>query len=223
MSNTGASDQDIEVGFETLRLYPGATMQIQSLAYGLQAHHGVKFIGFIKDKSILVTLPFQDGKEMWMQIGHAYTLRGFNGKYAYAFTAKVIRAHTHPFPYVHFSWPHSVERKLVRHSLRVAVSLQANVSRSDSTSVVAALLDLSASGAMLDSPDTLGALGDHIQIGFAVDFAENSMNMNISATICNVHKKEDGTGFHTGLVFKDVSQNDGLILHYFINSVAQGE
>lgn len=210
------------MGFETLRLYPGAIMQIQSSAGGSQARHGVKFIGFIEGNSILVTLPFQDGTGLWMQVMQSFVVRGFNGKYAYAFTAQVIRAHTNPFPYVHFSWPRSVECRLVRQSLRVAVSFPANVSRSDNTSVAANLLDLSVSGAMLDSSETLGALGGQVQIGFAVDFAGNAINLNIFATILNVHQKEDGTSFQTGLGFKGISQNDGLILHYLINSVAQG-
>ena len=210
------------MGFETLRLYPGAMMQIQSSAGGLHARHGVKFIGFIEGNSILVTLPVQDGTGLWMKIKQSFVVRGFNGKYAYAFTAQVICARARPFPYVHFSWPHSVECRLVRQSLRVAVSLPANVSRSDNTSVAANFIDLSVSGVMLDSPEALGALGDQVQIGFAVDFAGNAMNLNIFATILNVHQNEDGTSFQTGLGFKDLSQNDGLILHYFINSVAQG-
>lgn len=222
MSNTEKSDQDIGMGFETLKLYPGAAMQIQSLADGTHARHGVKFIGFIEGNSILVTLPFQDGTGLWMKIKQSFVVRGFNGKYAYAFTAQVIRARARPFPYVHLSWPRSIECQLVRHSLRVAVSLPVNVSRSDNTSVAANLLDLSASGAMLDSSVALGELGDQVQIGFAVDFAGNAMNLNIFATILNVHQKEDGTSFQTGLGFKDISQNDGLVLHYFINSVVQG-
>lgn len=222
MSNTDKNDKGIEMSFESLRLYPGAVMQIQSSAGGTQARHGVKFIGFIEGNSILVTLPFLDGTGLWMKIKQSFVVRGFNGKYAYAFTAQVIRARARPFPYVHFSWPRSVECRLVRQSLRVAASLPANVSRSDNTSVAAGFIDLSVSGAMLDSPEALGAIGDQIQIGFAVDFAGNAMNLNISATILNVHQKDDGASFQTGLGFKDISQNDGLILHYFINSVAQG-
>lgn len=209
------------MGFQNLRLYPGAAMQIQSSAGGSQARHGVKFIGFIEGNSILVTLPVQDGTRLWMQEMQPYVVRGFNGKYAYAFTAQVIRARARPFPYVHFSWPHRVECRLVRQSLRVAVSLPASVLRSDNTSVAANFIDLSVSGAMLGSSETLGALGDHVQIGFAVDFAGNAKELNLSATILNVHQKEDGTSFQTGLGFKEVSQNDGLILHYFINCVAQ--
>ena len=195
---------------------------MQSLADVAQVHHKVRFIGFIKDKSLLVTLPFRNGERMWMEEGQAFILRGFDGKHAYAFTAQVIRARAHPFTYLHFSWPGKVECRLVRHSLRVAVSLPASLSQAGGTPVAVTMLDLSASGIMLDSPVETGAVGDHVQLGFAVDYEGNAMNLSLSAEILKIYRKENEAGSRIGLEFENISQNDGLILHYFINTLSQG-
>lgn len=217
------SDQPVEVGFEALRLHPGAEMQVQSLADVAQVRHKVRFIGFIKDKSLLVTLPFRNGERMWMEDGQAFIVRGFDGKYAYAFIVQVIRARAHPSPYLHFSWPGKVECRLVRNSLRATVALPASISQADGTPVAVTMLDLSASGTMLDSPVETGAVGGHVQLGFAVDYEGNAVNLKLSAAILKIYRKENEAGSRIGLKFENVSQNDALLLHYFINTMNQKE
>ncbi|TNC99781.1 MAG: hypothetical protein FD121_7 [Gallionellaceae bacterium] len=221
MSARSANDQPLSMGLDTLKLYPGAVMQLQALTDGAHARHEVRYIGFVKDKSLLVTLPFLEGKGLWMQEGQTFVVRGFNGIYAYAITTQVIRARSHPFPYIHFSWPVKVECQVVRHSLRVAVSLPAKVTLSDVSPVAVTMLDLSVSGAMLDSPVELGAVGAHPNIEFAVDFEGRTMDLNLPTIIHNSSKKPDGSGFHVGIKFENVSQNDGLILFYFTHTQDQ--
>lgn len=213
-----SGDQPVETGFENVRLFPGAEMQVQSLTDMAQERHKVRFIGFIKDKSLLVTLPFRNGERMWMEDGQAFIVRGFDGRYAYAFTTHVIRARAHPFPYLHFAWPHQVECRQVRNSLRVAVSLSASVTFADGASAAATILDMSVSGALLDLPVETVSAGDGIRVGFTVDPGDNAMGMNISAKIRKVYRKGNGTGSRIGVEFEDVSHSDALALHYFVNT-----
>lgn len=220
MPNT--NDQSVKIAFDTLRLYPGAAMYIQSQSDGAHARHKVQFIGTIKGRSLLVTLPFENGKGMWMQAGQTFVVRGFNGIYAYAFSAQVIRARAHPFAYIHFAWPREVDCQLVRKSRREELSLPAKVVLPDNRSVDVTLLDLSAPGAMLDSPAAIGAVGDHARIGFAVDFEGNASHLDLAIIIRNIHPKEEGTGFRIGVGFDAVAQNEALILHYVINNIALG-
>lgn len=220
MPNT--NDHSLTMAFDTLRLYPGAAMYIQSQGDGAHTRHKVQFIGTIKGKSLLVTLPFENGKGMWMQAGQTFVVRGFNGIYAYAFSAQVIRARAHPFPYIHFSCPREIGGQRVRKSLRVEVALPAKITLPDNSTVAVTLLDLSAPGSMLDSPVALGAVGDHAKICFAVEFEENETRIDLSVIIRNIHPKEDGTGFRIGVGFDAVARNDALILHYVINNIALG-
>jgi hypothetical protein len=216
MSNKPVSDKTVNMGFDEIRLYPGAVMQIQAADEGLSARREVKLIGFIKDKCLLVTLPFKD----FLQPGKAFVLRGFNGIHAFAFTSQVIRAHTNPFPYVHFTWPKEVGCQLVRKSLRVAIALKARVVLADDSAVAVTMLDMSASGSMLDSPSELGKVGDHASIAFTVSLEGATSMLEFSVVICNVQKKTEGTGFHIGIGFDNIAQNEAMILHYFISSVA---
>ena len=221
MTDSASGNNELHMDFEALGLFPGATMRIQAVNDDLQSHHWVKFIGFIKNSSILATLPIEGGKGMWIQKGQTFILRGFNGRYAYAFTSQTLRARANPFAYIHLSWPHDIEVQVVRKSLRVDVALPVNVSRSDNTSVATTLLDVSIAGAMLDSVIELGALGDQIRVELLVNLVGNSAKINVAAIIRNIHPKENGGGFKTGIEFKDISQNDHLILNYYIDSVTQ--
>ena len=203
--------------FKSIGLYPGATMQIHAVSDSLATHHWVKLIGFIENDCILTSLPFKYGSGMWIHKGEDFVVRGFNGRYAYAFTSQVIGECTSPFLYLYFSWPQSIESLAVRSSLRVGVSLPVNISLADNSSVTTKLQDLSIYGAMIDSAVALGAVGDQIQTELMVNIDGNVVKVSISATIRNIHHKEDGQGFNTGLEFMQVSQNDLLALSYCID------
>ncbi len=220
MPNLITNTPSTEIKFDAIKLNPGEVMQIQVLDGGSSARHEVRFIGFIKDKSLLVTLPFLNGEGMWMRPGKTYVVRGFNGIHAYAFSSQVIRARAHPFTYLHFSWPHKVECQLVRHSLRVNVSLPAIIVLSEVSSVAVTMLDLSVSGTMLDAPTELGVIGDHHNIRFTVEVEDHTVNLELLTIIRNIRPKDDGTGFCIGIGFESVPMNDGLTLHFFTNALA---
>jgi c-di-GMP-binding flagellar brake protein YcgR len=213
-----AQEPSLNVSLDAIKLQPGATMQIQSAEAG-QVRHEVKFIGVIRGNSVLVTVPnIAGGERMWMKPGLSFVIRGFNGRYAYAFTSKVILAREHPFPYVHFAYPQSVEYKVVRHALRVGVTQPATATTSGNASVAVTMLDLSASGSMIDSPASLGKAGDRVQLAFTVPIEEKEVDLNIAAVIRNIYQTDEAGRGRIGLSFENVSQNDNLILHYFLET-----
>lgn len=210
-----------EIDFASLKLQPDAVMQAQAMGESSHARHEVRYIGFIKDKSVLTSLPFVEGQGMWLTPGKAFILRGFNGTHAFAFSTLVVRAHTNPFPYVHFAWPHEIELQLVRKSQRVLVSLPAQVTLADNRTVAVTLTDLSALGSMLDSAEPLGEIDDKARIEFSLNLDGNVTVLNIAIKLRNIHHKPDGSGLRIGVGFEEITQNETLILHYFIHSLAQ--
>ena len=212
-----AQEPSLNVSLEAIKLQPGSTMQIQSAEEG-QARHEVKFVGVIRGNSVLVTVPNIGGERMWMKPGLNFVIRGFNGRYAYAFTSKVILAREHPFSYVHFSYPQSVEYKVVRHALRIGVTQPATATASGSPPVTVTMLDLSASGSMVDSPASLGEAGDRVQLAFTVSIDGKEVGLNIAAVIRNIYQTDETGQGRIGLSFENVSQNDNLILHYFLET-----
>jgi len=211
-----------KVTFEVLKLHPGAALQIQSLEGGV--NHSVKFIGAIMGKSILVTLPAVNGKGIWVQAGHTYVIRGFTGKYAYAFEANAILACAHPFAYIHFAYPRSVNSRTVRKSLRVKINLPATVTpRSGGNSVPVTMMDLSTTGSMVDSLAPVGEIGDVVKFAFFVAFEGIEASLNISAIIRSIQKPDAAESLRTGLEFEDVAHNDNLILRCFVHTIEAGE
>lgn len=203
-----------QVDFESIRLHTGAQLQIQHLN-GVGEKYNLKLIGAIKGKSILVTLPIVDGQAVQMPKGQSFIIRGFNGKYAYAFTSHVIQARAHPFPYGHFSYPLFVECKIVRKALRVNVNLPASViGRSEQVPVT--MIDLSAKGSMINSSRSIGEIGDMINLQFDVAFDEIKTKLILPAKIRNSHYSKDATSIHIGVEFENIPQDDMLILNNFI-------
>lgn len=216
-SHFTANDQSVQMSLDEIRLYPGAEIYIQLMAEGAYPRHKVNFIGYIKHKSLLLTLPFEHDQGLWMKAGQTFVIRGFNGLYAYAFSAQVLRARAHPFPYIHFSWPHDVVCQQVRKSRRVAVEMPANVEREGHGAVAVTMLDLSVLGAMLESTRGLGEVGTPANISFTVMVEESEKKLNLSIIIRNIHQKDNVPGFRIGVGFENLTEEEIMILHYFVN------
>lgn len=209
------AESAFQVDFESIRLSPGAPLQIQNLNSASQKYN-LRFIGIIKGKSILATLPIVDGMAIRMSQGQSYIIRGLSGKYAYAFTSHVIQARARPFSYVHFSYPLSVECRIVRKALRVSVSLPAFVVVGDEQPVPVTTIDLSAKGSMIASTRPIGEIGDMIKVQFDIVFEEINAKLILPAKIRNAQYSRDATSIHVGVEFEKIPQNDMLILNNFI-------
>ena len=215
-TNTTAQNEGeaTQVDFEALHLRPGAHVQIQHLTLTSQKFN-LRFIGAIKGRSILTTLPFVDGQPLRMPKGQSYVVRGFDGRYAYAFTTHVLMARAHPFHYVHFAYPPSVEHKTVRRALRVNVNLPATVAGKEED-VAVTLLDLSAQGSMISSSRPIGEISDTITVRFDVTYEEGQASFSLPARIRNAQYSKDASNIHVGVEFEEVPQNEMLILSNFL-------
>jgi c-di-GMP-binding flagellar brake protein YcgR len=174
-------------------------------------------------KSILLTLPIVNGKGIWVQSGQVYIIRGFTGKHAFAFEAPAVMARAHPFPYMHFAYPHSVNSRAVRKSLRVKSNLPATViPRLDRTPVSVSMVDLSTTGSMIDSHVSIGEKGDVVKLLFVVAFDSISADLNISTIIRSVQKTVAEKSLRVGLEFENVAHNDNLILRCYVHTIEAG-
>lgn len=210
-----AAEAAAYVDFETLKLLPGAPLQIQHLTLITQKY-ALKYMGSIKGKSIMISLPVIDGQVLRMLKGQDYVIRGFFGKKAYAFTSHVIQARTHPFPYAHFSYPSSVEAKAIRKSLRVEVNMPAVAKGATSTPLT--ITDISASGAMLLAPQTLGKVDETVNLQFSLDVRDLKAELTLSARIKNARYAKNAETLYIGVEFENISRENFLILNNFILS-----
>lgn len=214
-SNDTESISAIQVNFESIRLPQGAPLQIQHSQIASQKY-SLKFIGAVKGKSIMATLPIVDGQQVELPHGQSYIIRGFHGRYAYAFTSDVIQTRSHPFHYVHFSYPNFIETKLIRKALRVNVTLPASVIGKGDQAIPVSTIDLSAKGSMIASTQPIGDSGDSIKMQLDVAFEEISASLSIPAKIRNASYSKDEANIHFGIEFENIPQNELLILNNFI-------
>jgi hypothetical protein len=196
----------------------GAQLQIEQLN-GTGQKFAAKFIGCIKGNSILISLPIVKELAILISQKHSYVIRGFNGKHAYAFTSRIIHTCSQPVPYAHFSYPLAVEGKIVRKALRVNVELPASVTSTKGEFPVT-MMDLSAKGSMIKSPQAVGEISDMIDVQFDVAFEEIKSRLTFPAKIRNACYSKDTYSIHIGVEFTNIPQNDMLILNNFIHATS---
>ena len=220
MSDNAEAADDSSLSLSKLRLRAGTPLKFRSMTKGTsEAEVELQLLGIIEGKGVMVTPNIAIHAIPALKIGENYKISGFSGQYAFSFSAQVMQAFVAPMAYTLLSYPNLIDAKLVRNSIRSKASLPATVSpHGKSESVAVMMMDLSVGGTMIKSPKTLGQRGDDVDLAFTVKFEANNLNLAVSATICHSAPIDTGQDYRIGLLFKDLTQNDKLILHYIVQS-----
>jgi hypothetical protein len=211
------------IDFKALKLRPGMIVQAQSTGKGAE-RYDAQYLGIIEGKGIMVVPEGVLSLKHGMKAGENFIIRGFNGQYDFTFASNVIRIFDYsyrdpPLAYALLSYPETIEAKQVRGAVRVRATLPVTVwSNRGTNPVVASFVDLSVAGALIKSPVALGAMGELVNLTFAIDFEDEKLDLVIPATICRSVKANSEDAFLTGMLFKNVARNDKLALHYFVLS-----
>jgi hypothetical protein len=130
---------------------PGDTLQLQPLLEGQTERFSVQVIGVMKGKSLLVTAPLVDGKLIFVRDGQTYLVRAFSGLNVCAFKARILKSQLQPFPYLHLSYPDSVQAMRIRKAMRAPASIIVAVHDSEAGRQIGAgkIIDLSVGGARM--------------------------------------------------------------------------
>lgn len=211
-----------EVSFATLRLRPGMAIQIQLYAIGAPQSE-IRFLGSVPEKILMVTQKDSDSTQTPLELGQEYTLSGFSGQYDFSFSSRVTQLLSDPFPYATLAYPGSVSAQLVRKLARIKTRLPAiasNLGGDIARDVV--LTDLTVAGASIDSPAALGIPGDSIHLAFTADLENYRTDVELHANIRHVHKSSLGR-YSLGVEFRDLTQDDKLVLHYVVYSWSEKE
>jgi c-di-GMP-binding flagellar brake protein YcgR len=208
--------KEVVVGMDEVHWHIGESMQLQPHD-NLGMRYGVQLIGFLKNRTVLVTAPAVDGKVVMVREGQTFVVRAFSGKKAYAFTAAVLKAMHTPHAYLLLSYPKEVRCTVVRQSARVDVKIiaSASVGKPERTSA-ATIFDLSMGGASATAKEPLGVKGEEGRLKFKVNAAESDAYLNIGVILRSIAKMENGEGYKHGFEFVDVSAHDRLTLSAFV-------
>jgi len=218
--DTAGSDEAGErsVQLDEIKLSIGDPFQIQTQVEQAESRYYVKLIGYLRGKSVLVTMPEVDGRLCYVRESQALIVRFFAGRNAYAFTANVLRSSSVPFPHMCLTYPAQVRGLVVRAGERVPVRIICAISAREDTRTVSAagmLTNLSVSGALLSAKTRLGDKGDLISVKFRMTIRDIEVVTAIDASIRSLTQDDTGEFLH-GIQFAGLPNDVAIALTAFV-------
>jgi hypothetical protein len=212
-----AKVQGETLSFDAVKLMPGDTLQLQPLLEGQTERFSVHVIGVMKPRSLLVTAPLVDGKLIFVRDGQTYLVRAFSGLNVCAFKARILKSQLQPFPYLHLSYPDSVQAMRIRKAMRAPASIIVAVHDSEEGRQCGAgkIVDISVGGARMFSPTKVGEKDQTLWLSFKVMLGDMEEYVKTPAVIRAVGEDEDDQGKRMnvfGLQFGDLAQSQRLII-----------
>lgn len=205
-----------------LNLQVGETLQLQFMDDETRGQFYVKVIGFLPERSIIVSAPEKGGQAMSVRDGRAVLARSYSGEEARGFTCMVLRAQSQPYPYLHLSYPTKVETMLERQNSRVRSALAVAVRPEGATADVPAVIrDISIGGAQLLASASVGQSGGRVMIKARLPVAKiGDQPIELPAVVRNALEE---TGVHDslwrfrcGVEFEPLDAQTTLVLRAYL-------
>ena len=206
--------------FAGLSLTIGTTLTIETVSPVRK--YRVHLIGFSKHRSLLISSPLREGKEVLLEKDNSLAIRMLVGKKVCAFETKVIYRSIQPYTYYHLAYPEEITALQVRNSERVDTLIEADID-SDFDIVgewprTAQINNLSKTGARMISEGRLGEKGQEVLLQFGVTVSGIQKRICLPSIIRNVEKvdNDEGEQFVVGVQFLDLTDEETLTLSTYI-------
>lgn len=203
---------------EEVRWQMGDTLWLQ-FKEDVAQRYSVNLVGCIPGKSLLVSVPSKDGKQLFMRDGQSFVVRALAGKRAYAFAAQLIKSQQFPHPYLHLSWPREVRCTVIRQDMRVPVSAEGFLALGTANPLPASVIDLSQSGASLVAPPLPGKVpavkGGIGKLRFVANVADQQLSLELPLVLRTVEPLE-ADFVKYGVEFAELSGRDRLVLGAYV-------
>jgi hypothetical protein len=206
----------------------GELVQLRLLNRNLQAYYSVRLIGYIKNQSLLVMTPMVAGVPLILADGEQMEVRMVTGSNIYVFQTAIQRLCISPVHYMHLEYPAEVRSQKLRKSPWAKVHLSATVTDAHGANEIVHIVNLSADGAQLHAPPTMGEPGGVLRLAFQAVMDELGTTLSLDATILHVHMPQTGMEaeinlLEYGIAFRDVSAADALWLKGLVyRHIAEG-
>lgn len=210
------------IPFRQLRLRPKTLLQGWRPGDGGVTQEW-QFCAAIEGKGLMLA-PLPGTKMPALADGSRYGVQGFTGQHDFRFETRALGSFEAPFAYVLMEWPVGVEARLVRHDLRIRTLLPAKVAPVvDGKGPVqtASILDLSASGALIEALHPTGGVGDALRIAFSVEVEGESALISTEGIICHRASMPSPSRERLGLSFRALPKNERLLLSVYLQALAE--
>jgi c-di-GMP-binding flagellar brake protein YcgR len=178
-----------EYEFEQMNLQVGGRIQFITHRTVKPVQHFSTVIGWVKDEYMIVKVPFENGAPIAVNDGDKLTIRVFSGVNVCSFAAIVQRVFGRPLFYAHLSFPEKIQGTSLRTAMRVRVDIPAQLNCDATGNVSVFLVNLSVSGALIESKRPLES-GDAV-VGLSFTLIAQPGNrqvlVNAQASIRNIN------------------------------------
>jgi c-di-GMP-binding flagellar brake protein YcgR len=160
---------------------------------------------------MIVKVPFENNSPIALNDGDKLTIRVFSGVNVCSFSCVVQRVFPRPLFYAHLSFPVSIQGTSLRAAMRVKVDIPAQVTAPSGASTSVFLVNLSVSGALIESTKQLSESEAQVALSFYLiaQPGNRQVRVNPNATIRNINIVKPATGdkpevFTYGVQFIDL-------------------
>lgn len=209
--------------------YPAATSDLTKLSpkvgttlkldfEGPVLHAATKLIGYLANRSILVSTPSKNGKPLLFKPGRIVMVRFMINQRIAGFKSSVLEEHLHPYPYLHLEYPDEVEFIQIRNAPRVDVQIIVSVYPENGldNEKSGILTDLSRSGSKLLMRDDLFKPGDPLRISFKLKIDNQEKIMQIEA-LARSRGTSGESSVAYGIEFVDLEDQQRVLLDAYVN------
>ena len=208
----------------------GDVLQLQFLGDSGDTRYYVKVIGYLEDRSLLVTSPQQGGKLRRVREGQPVAARMMAGNKLVGFSVSELRSCAVPYAYLHLSYPHDLQSVTVRKALRVTLNMPANAQAcntgtqevnldNDIHKIV--IRDMSTTGALLVADAPLADNGNSLTVSVQVDVAGEPEELTFTVVVRNIKveqatEKGHSSQFLHGVEFQFSDRRESVLMHAFV-------
>lgn len=215
-SSSSESGNEEKVLMDEVRWQIGETFFLHQ--QGVSARYTARFIGYIKNRTVLVTMPIIDDKYVLIRDNQMFIVRAFSGKKAYAFSAFVVKSVHSPHPYLHLSYPKELSCATIRRRARISVNIIASVSMNKPEESVAAILsDMSLGGASANIRHPFGEVGQEGRIKFKINAVGETVFVDLGIILRSIVPSDNGGGCKHGYEFTGLTTHDRLVLSAYFH------
>jgi c-di-GMP-binding flagellar brake protein YcgR len=201
--------------FTDMHLGPGDRLQIYGVNQPDRTRHICRLIGFLEGSSLLITNPTHKGTRVDFRESELVVVQAFSRNSAYAFKSTVERVCRVPFDYLHLSYPERVEGAVIRKATRVRLNAPANITPEGGGEAVPATIEnISSTGALLCSEESIGAKGEALKLAFRIKLHDVARDIESRAVILNA--RNDEGGHHYGVEFRDLPPDERMVLRSLV-------
>jgi c-di-GMP-binding flagellar brake protein YcgR len=179
-------------------------------------------LGYSDKEFLLLKLPVAvNGVPITVYEGERISVRVF-GISVVVFDAKALRCELHPFYCLYLTYPTEFRTLAVRNSIRVLANLPCVV-KGGTGEESATLVNLSTSGALINSPVRGSTVGDRVNLRFSLksqfDVAANDLDLQAVVRSINAVTVRNEAVSQYGIEFADLGPADQLALQNYAYEV----